>query len=67
MIRQLSCIKLFSRDDNYRVSAFLPLDWNYLLIIFSVLHLDVEDSSEELLRQQSYAIKNQFVASKDPY
>ena len=26
MIRQLSCIKLFSRDDNYRVSAFLPLE-----------------------------------------
>ena len=29
--------------------------------------LDVEDCSEELLRQQSYAIKNQLVASKAPY
>ena len=29
-------------------------------------HLDVEDF-EELLRQQSYAIKNQLVASKTAY
>ena len=29
--------------------------------------LHVEDCSEELLRQQSYAIKNQLVASKAPY
>ena len=33
----------------------------------SVVHLDVEDFSEELLRQHSYAIKNQLVASKAPY
>ena len=32
-----------------------------------VVHLDVEVSSEELLRQLSYAIKNQLVASKAPY
>ena len=29
-----------------------------------LVHLDVEDCSEELLRQQSYAIKNQLVAFK---
>ena len=33
----------------------------------SVVHLDVEDCSEELLRQHSYAIKNQLVTSKGPY
>ena len=32
-----------------------------------LVHLDVEDCSEELLSQQSYAIKNQLVASKAPY
>ena len=32
-----------------------------------VVHLDVEDQIEELLRQLSYAIKNQLVASKAPY
>ena len=32
-----------------------------------VVHLDVEEWSEELLRQLSYAIKNQLVASKAPY
>ena len=32
-----------------------------------VLHLDVEERSEELLRQLSYAIKNQLVASKAPH
>ena len=31
-----------------------------------VVHLDVEGWSEELLRQQSYAIKNQLVAFKAP-
>ena len=31
------------------------------------VHLGVEDCSEELLRQQSYVIKNQLVASKAPY
>ena len=30
-------------------------------------HQHVEDCSEELLRQQSYVIKNQLVASKAPY
>ena len=29
-------------------------------------HLDVEDCSEELVRQQSYAIKNQFGHPKPP-
>ena len=38
-----------------------------ILMIGSVLHLDVEERSEELLRQLSYAIKNQLVASKAPY
>ena len=33
----------------------------------SVVHLDVEDCSEKLLRQHSNAIKNQLVASKAPY
>jgi len=32
-----------------------------------VVHLDVEDCSEELLRQQSYAIKNQLGHPKPPY
>ena len=31
-----------------------------------VLHLEVVDSSEELLGQQSYTLKNQLVASKAP-
>ena len=31
-----------------------------------LVHLDVEGTSEELLRQLSYAIKNQLVASKAP-
>ena len=29
------------------------------LVVGRLVHLDVEDCSEELLRQQSYAIKNQ--------
>ena len=32
-----------------------------------VVHLDVEDQIEELLRQLSYAIKNQLKAPKAPY
>ena len=32
-----------------------------------LVHLDVEDCSEELLRKQSYAIKNQLDSSKAPY
>ena len=32
-----------------------------------LVQLDVEDCSKELLRQQSYAIKNQLVALKAPY
>ena len=31
-----------------------------------VVHLAIEDCSEELLSQHSYAIKNQLVASKAP-
>ena len=44
--------------------------WTTQLVSFSVLidvgvvHLDVEECSEELLRQHSYAIKNQRGASK---
>ena len=41
--------------------------WTELIFLFSVVHLDVEGTSEELLRQLSYAIKNQLVASKAPY
>ena len=47
--------------------------WNEENIISSetphtrLVHLDVEGTSEELLRQLSYAIKNQLVASKAPY
>ena len=33
---------------------------------FRVVHLDVEDCSEELLRQQSYAIKKQLGHPKLP-
>ena len=32
-----------------------------------LVHLDVEERSEELLRQLSYAIKNQLVESKAPH
>ena len=32
-----------------------------------MVHFNVEDCSEELLHQHSYAIKNQLVASKAPY
>ena len=31
-----------------------------------LVHLDVEDYSEELFRQQSYAIKNQLAKRKTP-
>ena len=41
------------------------LDWCSTKV--RVVHLDVEEWSEELLRQLSYAIKNQLVASKAPY
>ena len=37
-----------------------------LIIGGRVVHLDVEERSEDLLRQLSYAIKNQLVASKAP-
>ena len=40
--------------------------WTELIFLFSVVHLDVEGTSEELLRQLSYAIKNQRGASKIP-
>ena len=33
----------------------------------SLVYLHVEDTSEELLRQLSYAIKNQLKALKAPY
>ena len=36
-------------------------------VVTRLVHLDVEGTSEELLRQLSYAIKNQLVASKAPY
>ena len=36
------------------------------LISCRLVHLDVEDCSEELLRQQSYAIKNQLGHPKPP-
>ena len=39
----------------------------YPCVIIRLVHLDVEDQVEELLRQLSYAIKNQLVASKAPY
>ena len=35
-------------------------------ISIRLVHLDVEDCSEEFLRQQSFAIKNQLVTSKAP-
>ena len=34
--------------------------------LYMLVHLDFEDCSEELLRQHSFAIKNQLVASKAP-
>ena len=36
-------------------------------VLSRLVHLDVKETSEELLRQLSYAIKNQLVASKAPY
>ena len=39
----------------------------FIFIRSSVVHLDDEDYSEELLHQHSFAIKNQLVASKAPY
>ena len=36
------------------------------LVVGRLVHLDVEDCSEELLRQQSYAIKNQLGHPKPP-
>ena len=36
-------------------------------VVTRLVHLDVEGTSEELLRQLSYAIKNQLVVSKAPY
>ena len=32
-------------------------------LVFRLVHLDIEDCSEELLRQQAYAIKNHFACS----
>ena len=50
------------------ISIFSPrLDWRRTFVSTRVVHLDVEDQVEELLRQLSYAIKNQLVASKAPY
>ncbi len=37
-----------------------------IILHLRVVHLDVEDTSEELLRQLPYAIKNQQGASKIP-
>ena len=42
------------------------MKWS-IRIQIRLVHLDVEDQVEELLRQLSYAIKNQLVASKAPY
>ena len=36
------------------------------VIVDRLVHLDVEDTSEEFLGQLSYAIKNQLVTSKAP-
>ena len=45
--------------------AVRGLGWSSSLLN-SVVHLDVEDFSEEMLRQHYYAIKNQQGASKKP-
>ena len=48
---------------SYFQSGVLP--WSEILILLTRLaHLDVEDCSEDLLRQQSCAIKNQLGQSK---
>ena len=49
------------------VVTWLSAQWAVLMQYNRVVHLDVEGTSEELLRQLSYAIKNQLVASKAPY
>ena len=36
------------------------------MLVCRLVHLDVEDCSEELLRQQSYAIKNKLGHPKPP-
>ena len=41
--------------------------YNRSMMINRLVHLDVEGTSEELLHQLSYAIKNQLVTSKAPY
>ena len=43
-----------------------PASQEITYIQVRVLHLDTEDCYQELLRQQSYTIKNQLVASKAP-
>ena len=43
------------------------LEGKILTQLWPVSGLDVEDCSEKLLRQHSYVIKNQLVASKAPY
>ena len=54
-------------NQNCTVSNGLIIQSYSLCEIFRVVHLDVEVWSEELLRQLSYAIKDQLVASKAPY
>ena len=51
------------------VSEILPRNslQQLLSLSGSVAQPDVESCSEELLRQHSYAIKNQLVASRAPY
>ena len=44
----------------------LSCQFYYRYCICRVVHLDVEDCSEELIRQQSYAIKNQLGHPKPP-
>ena len=41
------------------LAAFSNVRWE-VVRVGRLVHLDVEDCSEELLRQQSYAIKNQL-------
>ena len=48
-----------------RMSIYYNQPEKYFLgWLVRLVHSDVEDCSEELLHQQSYAIKNQLVTSK---
>ena len=64
-----SAVRLYITWLNYFVKTDINIQGGIIKINIAstrLVHLDVEDWSEELLRQQSYAIKNQLGHQKPP-